>query len=127
MMLAGMDVARLNFSHGKTKKFLYRIELIRRINAKYRRRIKILGDLQGHRIRIGDLDAPFELKKRRTVRLTQQKLKGTPELISFDYQGPLQTVKNGSRIFIDDGNIALEVIGRTKNSLMTKINSRWPA
>ena len=121
MMLAGMDVARLNFSHGKPQELLHRISLIRLLNAKYRRRIKLLGDLQGHRIRVGDLSAPVELKKRQIVWLTQQKVKGTREKIPFDYQGPLRTIKNGHQIFIDDGNIALEVIGRAKNRLKAKV------
>ena len=121
MMRAGMDVGRLNFSHGKPQELLHRIGLIRLLNTKYRRRIKLLGDLQGHRIRIGDLPAPVELKKRQTVWLTQQKIKGAHERIPFDYQGPLRTIKNGHQIFIDDGNIALEVIGRAKNSLRAKV------
>ena len=45
MMLAGMDVARLNFSHGKPPELVHRIGLIRLLNKKYRRRLKILGDL----------------------------------------------------------------------------------
>src|SRR3990167_451935 len=121
MMRAGMDVARLNFSHGKPQDLLHKIGLIRLLNAKYRRRIKLLGDLQGHRIRIGDLAAPVELKKRQTVWLTQQRVKGTHERIPFDYQGPLLAIKNGHQIFIDDGNIALEVIGRAKHSLRVKV------
>jgi len=121
MMLAGMDVARLNFSHGKPQELLHRIGLIRILNAKYHRRIRILGDLQGHRIRIGELVAPLELKKRKILWLTQQKVKGEHTRVSFDYQGSLRNIKNGQYIFIDDGNIALEVIGRTKNSLKTKV------
>ncbi|MEK7849232.1 MAG: pyruvate kinase [Candidatus Omnitrophota bacterium] len=121
MMLVGMDVGRLNFSHGKPQELLHRISLIRLLNAKYRRRIKILGDLQGHRIRVGDLVAPVELKKRQTVWLIQQRIKGAREKIPFDYQGPLCNIKNGHHIFIDDGNIDLEVFGRTKNSLKAKV------
>ncbi|MFZ2938100.1 MAG: pyruvate kinase, partial [Candidatus Omnitrophota bacterium] len=121
MIRAGMDVGRLNFSHGKPQELLHRISLIRLLNAKYRRRIKLLGDLQGHRIRIGDLVEPVELKKRQIVWLTQQKVKGTCEKIPFDYQCSLRTIKNGHQIFIDDGNIALEVIGRAKNSLKAKV------
>src|SRR3990167_2802730 len=121
MIRAGMDVGRLNFSHGKPQELLHRISLIRLLNAKYRRRIKLLGDLQGHRIRVGDIVEPVELKKRQIVWLTQQKIKGTHEKIPFDYQGPLRTIKNGHQIFIDDGNIDLEVIGRTKNSLKAKV------
>ncbi|MHB8155519.1 MAG: pyruvate kinase [Candidatus Omnitrophota bacterium] len=121
MIRAGMDVGRLNFSHGKPQEMLHRISHIRLLNAKYRRRIKLLGDLQGHRIRVGDIVEPVELKKRQIVWLTQQKVKGTREKIPFDYQGPLCNIKNGHHIFIDDGNIDLEVIGRTKNSLKAKV------
>jgi len=53
--------------------------------------------------------------------LTQQKLKGTQEKIPFDYQGSLQDIKKGQYIFIDDGNIVLEVIGRDKDSLKTRV------
>jgi len=121
MMLAGMDVGRLNFSHAKPKELLHRIGLIRLLNAKYHRRIKLLGHLQGHRIRVGELAVPVELKKRKTLWLTQQKLKGTHEKIPFDYQGSLRKIKNGQHIFIDDGNIALEAIGHAENSLKVKV------
>ncbi|MFH1779470.1 MAG: pyruvate kinase [Candidatus Omnitrophota bacterium] len=121
MMFAGMDVGRLNFSHAKPQELLHRIGLIRLLNAKYRRRIKLLGDLQGHRIRVGELAASVELKKRKTLWLTQQKVKGEHIRVPFDYQGSLRNIKNWQYIFIDDGNIALEVIGRTKNSLKVKV------
>ncbi|MDP3786322.1 MAG: pyruvate kinase [Candidatus Omnitrophota bacterium] len=121
MMLAGMDIARLNFSHGTHKEMDQRIKLIRRLNAKYRRNIKLLGDLQGHRIRIGGLASPLELKKRQTLWLTQENVKATQDRIPFDYKGRLSDVKNGRHIFIDDGNIALEVTGRARNSLKTRV------
>ncbi len=134
-MFAGMDVGRLNFSHAKPQELLHRINLIRLLNAKYRRHIKLLGDLQGHRIRVGELAVPIELKKRKTLWLwqseakplpsglwlTQQKLKGTHEKIPFDYQGSLRNIKKGQYIFIDDGNIALEVISRSRHGLKVKV------
>jgi pyruvate kinase len=121
MMLAGMDVGRLNFSHSTPKESLHTIGLIRLLNTKYRGRIKLLGDLRGHRIRVGGLIAPVLLKKDQLVWLTQQNIKGSNENIPFDYQGPLRDIKNGHQIFIDDGNIALKVIGRIKNSLKVKV------
>ncbi|MFA5145187.1 MAG: pyruvate kinase [Candidatus Omnitrophota bacterium] len=121
MMRSGMDVARLNFSHAKPQELFNRIGFIRFLNAKYRRRIKLLGDLRGHRIRIGGLAAPLELKKRQVVWLTREDIKGSHAKIPFDYQGPLRSIKNGHQIFIDDGNIALEVTGRTKNRLKAKV------
>ncbi|MFH1202066.1 MAG: pyruvate kinase [Candidatus Omnitrophota bacterium] len=123
MMLAGMDVARLNFSHGKPQERLLRINLIRRLNAKYRRRIKILGDLEGHRIRVGDLagGVPLTLKKHQIILLTQEGIKGANSIIPFDYQGSLSDIKKGRQIFIDDGNICLEVEGYVKNGLKTRV------
>jgi pyruvate kinase len=121
MIFTGMDVARLNFSHGKPEELLNRIKLIRSLNAKYRRRIKVLGDLQGHRIRVGALVSPVLLKKRQIVWLTQQDTKGSADIIPFDYQGSLSSIKNGCQVFIDDGNIALEVIDRAKNRLKARV------
>lgn len=121
LMLSGMDVARLNFSHGKEADLIHKISLIRLLNTKYRRRIKLLGDLQGHRIRVGELGAPVALKNRRVIWLTQKKIKGSDEKIPFDYQGPLDSIKNGYQIFLDDGNIALRVIARRKGEIKAKI------
>jgi len=123
MILAGMDVARLNFSHGKHEDLVHKIGLLRRINAKYRRHIRFLGDLQGHRIRIGAIagGGPIELKKGRTTWLTRKDIKGTQERMYFDYKGPLGDIKKGQNIFIDDGNIALEVTGHSGDNLKTKV------
>ena len=121
MMIAGMDVARLNFSHGTHSEMIHLIEIIRVLNHKYKRHIKILGDLQGHRIRVGKLTTPILLKKKQIVWLTQENIIGKDEIIPFDYKGPLSNIKKGYQIFIDDGNIALEVIGKTKNRLKTKV------
>ena len=121
MIFSGMDIARLNFSHAKPQELLNRINLVRLLNAKYHRRIKFLGDLQGHRIRVGGLITPVLLKKNRIVWLTQQNIKGSHEIIPFDYQGSLSSIKNGHQIFIDDGSIALEVISRAKNRLKAKV------
>jgi len=121
MMLAGMDVVRLNFSHSKQSELVGIIEIVRHLNKKYRRRIKILGDLQGHRIRIGRLKEPILLKKNQIIYLTQENIIGENDIIPFDYKGSLKSIKNGHQIFIDDGNIALEVIGRNKNKLKTKV------
>ncbi|MBF0104399.1 MAG: pyruvate kinase [Deltaproteobacteria bacterium] len=121
MMLAGMDVARLNFSHNKPHELLCFIKLVRLLNKKYHRRIKLLGDLKGHRIRVGDLAEPVLLIKNQILWFEQQKKQGPHKNICFDYQGSLSEVKNGHQIFIDDGNIILKVIGRVKNILKVKV------
>ncbi len=111
MMLAGMDVARLNFSHSNHLEHQQRIESIRGLNKKYRRHIRILQDLEGYRIRIGKFKGPsaVELKKKEIVTLTNEEILGDAKVISFDYAGNLKDIKTGVRIYIDDGNIELFV------------------
>lgn len=123
MILAGMDVVRLNFSHGNHQGLLNYIQLIRELNKKYRRHIKILSDLEGHRIRVGRLkdSKPIELKKRKMIRLTQEDVLGESDLIPFDYHGPLRDIKKGQYIYIDDGRIALETIGHEEGRLKTRV------
>jgi pyruvate kinase len=121
MMLAGMDIGRLNFSHGREKERLSRIRLIRLLNKRYRRGIEILGDLQGHRIRIGRLVEPLELKKNQKLHLIQKDIKGICDRIPFDYTGSLKSIKKGCHIFIDDGNIVLQVIKHAIDSLQVKV------
>jgi pyruvate kinase len=123
MMLAGMDVARLNFSHGKLKEHLNRIRLVRELNQKYRRNIRILGDLEGYRIRVGRLkgDKPIEVKKRQIIWLTSENITGEGDLIPFDYRGPLNKIKKGQCIYIDDGKIALMVEACQNKRLKTKV------
>src|SRR3989338_6520667 len=123
MMLAGLDVVRLNFSHGTLERHLNSIHLVRKLNKKYRRHMKILGDLEGHRIRIAKLEKgkSVELKKRQTIWLTQEDISGKRDLIPFDYRGPLTDIKNGQYIYIDDGKIALTAVGRKGKRLKTKV------
>jgi len=111
MALAGMDVARLNFSHGNHKEHKSRIESIRKINEKFHRRIKILQDLEGYRIRIGKLKGhrPIEINKGKRIFLTQEDIIGEDNLIPFDYEGALADIKGVEFVYIDDGNIALKI------------------
>ncbi|TAM37730.1 pyruvate kinase [bacterium] len=123
MMAAGMDVVRLNFSHGSLEAHLTRIRLVRELNKKYRRRIRILGDLEGYRIRIGRLKEakPIAVKRGQLIWLTQEEIQGEGNLIPFDYKGSLNKIKIGQQIFIDDGNIALISQGREKNKLKARV------
>lgn len=123
MMLAGMDVVRLNFSHGSHSEHKVRLNIIRQLNKKYRRRIKILQDLQGNRIRIKLFKNhnPIGLKKRQIIWLTQENIKGEGNLIPFDYTSPLRDIQTGQFIYIDDGNIALVVKERRKRMLKTQV------
>ncbi len=123
MMRAGMDVVRLNFSHGTLDEHQDKIDTIRTLNRKHHRHIKILGDLEGYRVRIGRLKekAGVVVKKGQEIFLTNKDVMGDGRMLPFDYYGPLGQIKKGSYIFIDDGNIALVVQGHAKNVLRTRV------
>jgi len=123
MILAGMDIARLNFSHRSHARHKHCINLIRELNKKYRRRIGILQDLEGYRIRVGRFKNKkgIQLKKRQIVHLTNQNVLGRKNIIPFDYEGSLNDIKPGSRIYIDDGNIGLVVKSKTNKYLKAEV------
>lgn len=123
MMLAGMDVARLNFSYRSHASHKSHINLIRELNRKYRRHIKILQDLEGYRIRIGKFKNKegVELKKRQQVLLTNQDVAGEKNVIPFDYESSLNKIKAGIHIYIDDGNIALVVKSSTNRYIKAEV------
>ncbi|MDD5155173.1 MAG: pyruvate kinase [Candidatus Omnitrophica bacterium] len=123
MMLAGMSVARLNFSHGALRQHQQRLDLIRSLNKRYRRNTEILQDLEGYRLRIGALQGgkPAQLKKRQIILLTNRNVAAGDNIIPFDYKGPLSDIKAGSRIYIDDGNIVLLVKRRLGHYLKAEV------
>ncbi len=123
MFTAGLDVARLNFSHGSHKQHMENIELVRRINKKYRRHIRIMQDLEGFRIRIGRLTGGKTriLKNRTIVWLTKDLTKTGPKKIPFDYHGDLDRIKPKQLIYIDDGNIILRVENVSLSSIKARV------
>jgi len=109
MVRAGLDVVRLNFSHGTYAQHQDSVDLVRRINRKYRRRVRIMQDLEGFRIRIGHFggEKTRTLKDRSTVWLTNDPHAEGDKTIPFDYTGDLTRIKPGQMIYIDDGQLAL--------------------
>ena len=119
MFAAGLDVVRLNSSHGTHQEYRARIELIRKLNQKYRRHILIMQDLEGFRIRVGRFKGAKtrELKNHTVVWLTRDSESAGPKTIPFDYQGDLSPIKANQKIFIDDGNLILRVKSTSANSI----------
>ncbi len=119
MFEAGMDVVRLNFSHGNHRQHLEKIELIRRINKKYRRHIKIMQDLEGFRIRVGRFKGSKTrlLKDKTFVWLINDEHAHGPKIIPFDYKGDLSRIRPGQLIYIDDGFLTLRVKSSSENSI----------
>ncbi|HSZ60250.1 MAG TPA: pyruvate kinase [Terriglobales bacterium] len=111
LMLTGMDVARLNFSHGTHAEHASRIERLRRAAHDLKRTICILQDLQGPKIRTGRLKdgKRVELKSGSVITITPRKIPGTASLISTDFAGLAREVEPGARILLSDGRIELRV------------------
>ena len=123
MFIAGLDVVRLNFSHGNYDEHLKRIEIVRRINKKYRRHIRIMQDLEGFRIRIGRFKGQKTklLQNRTTIWLTNDEQAQGPKKIPFDYKGNLSKFSPDQLIFIDDGNLILKIKSTSDKSIKATV------
>ena len=112
LMRLGMDVARLNFSHGSHQDHARSIERLRHVARQQNRTICILQDLQGPKIRTGTLKGhvPVSLQTGSRVTITARSVEGTPSLISTTFQGLPREVQPGSRILLSDGLIELRVL-----------------
>jgi pyruvate kinase len=111
LMRTGMDVARLNFSHGTHEEHARIIERLRRAAAREGRTICILQDLQGPKIRTGRLRErrPVALKAGSRVTITPRNVLGTSSLIPTSFKGLAEEVEPGARILLSDGLIELAV------------------
>ena len=112
LMRLGMDVARLNFSHGTHKDHGQVIERLRLAAKHEKRTICILQDLQGPKIRTGPLTdhVPVTLKTGSRVTITPREIEGTASLLSTTFQGLAREVQPGARILLSDGLIELRVL-----------------
>ncbi|HEY4554106.1 MAG TPA: pyruvate kinase, partial [Bacillaceae bacterium] len=114
---AGMNVARLNFSHGNHEEHRNRIANIRQAAKKTGKNIGILLDTKGPEIRTHDMaDGAVELTAGSMVIVSMKEVEGTPEKFSVTYEGLIHDVHSGSKILLDDGLIALEVTELKKES-----------
>jgi pyruvate kinase len=105
MIRSGMDVARINFSHGTKDEHGEEIESIRRIAREEDATIAILADLQGPKLRIGELRRPLDVKKGDFICLTSLPADGTDNVIPLPHPGLIGSAKVGGRLLFDDGLI----------------------
>ena len=112
LMRLGMDVARLNFSHGTHEEHAQNIERLRRVAKEEKRTICILQDLQGPKIRTGRMKGgvPVILGTGSRVTITPRDIAGTSTVIPTTFQGLAREVAAGARILLNDGLIELRVI-----------------
>ena len=111
MILAGMNIARLNFSHGEFSSHKAVIDNIRSAAEATGRRVAIRADLSGPKIRIAQLEPePIELKTGDSFTLTNEDIVGTAERVSMSFPRLPQVVQPGEKLFLNDGFIQLEVV-----------------
>ncbi len=118
MLEAGMNVARLNFSHGTHEEHRKTIETFRRVRDEQDRPAAILLDTKGPEIRLGDFENGSEiLEEGDEFTLTSEKCPGTKERVSTTYKALPSQVSLGTSILIDDGRVRLRVAGTTEDEV----------
>ena len=123
LIQSGVDIFRLNFSHGAHKDHQAVIETIRTQAKSFDRTVSILQDLQGPKIRVGEMEnGSVLLHEGDTFRLTTEKMeKGTAERAYISYPTLLDDVQVGGHILLDDGHLELKVVGIEETSVVTEV------
>ena len=119
---AGMNVARLNMSHGDYNEHSHRYDLVREISAKLNKRVAIMADLQGPKIRLGKFQngEKHMLNVGDEFTITIDDIEGTAERCSTTFKGLPGDVEVGDKLLIDDGKVMLEAIEVTENDVKCK-------
>lgn len=118
----GMDVARLNFSHGNYEGHLQKIEYIRQASLKAGKTVAILQDLEGPKIRIRKIEKePIFLKEGSSFILTNRKVIGDEQEVSITFPSLPQKVKQGDYIFLADGTLELKVKELTPTDIICRV------
>jgi pyruvate kinase len=119
MMLAGLNVCRLNFSHGAYDVHEEAIRIIRELNSELGLNVAILADLQGPKIRTYEMEnGGVELEVGKEINVVVDRVVGTKERIAINYELLPRDVKPGEKILLDDGKLMLEVIESDGTSLI---------
>jgi pyruvate kinase len=124
---AGMDVARMNFSHGSHADHQQVYELVRAAASEAGRAVAVLADLQGPKIRLGRFaNGPHIWATGDSVTITSDDILGTPDRVSCTYKKLPQEVKVGDRLLIDDGRVAVEVSAVVGNDIQCLVVEGGP-
>ncbi|MGA1794104.1 MAG: pyruvate kinase [Thermoplasmatota archaeon] len=120
---SGMDVARLNFSHGGHDRHRRVFSQVREIADSKDRDIAVLCDIQGPKIRTGDMKEPFVLNTGDIVRITPDEVLGTPERFTIRYPQLIGDLKIGDEVFLNDGIVKLRVMDKDEKDLVCTVRS----
>lgn len=124
---AGMDVARLNFSHGDRADHKRVYEMVRDAADSTGRAVGILADLQGPKIRLGRFtDGPTEWATGEEVRITVDDVPGTHDRVSTTYKGLAQDAQVDDRMLVDDGKVGLRVVAIDGNDVVCRVTEGGP-
>lgn len=119
---AGMNVVRINFSHGSHEDHKRTIGFVRKVAKKYQYSLPVLMDLQGPKIRVGQMkDGGQQLKEGQLVKITPDEVEGTSEIIPIDYSGLVDDAREGNQILVDDGLLELKIIKKHERELTAKV------
>jgi len=122
MLRAGVDVVRLNFSHGSAEDHLKRAELVRSICRKSGRTVAIMADLQGPKIRIGKFrDGKITLKEGDDIVLDADCEMGDQHRVGLDYKELPRDVRAGDALLLDDGRMVFEVVDVSHNEVWCRV------
>jgi pyruvate kinase len=122
LIAAGMNMARLNLSHGSYADHQSRMDAVRKAAAKAGVPIAVLVDLQGPKIRLARFaNGPHELSRGDVFTITIDEIEGTKDRVGTTYKGLPGDCKPGDRILIDDGKVTVEVTSVTKTDVVTKV------
>lgn len=124
---AGMDVARLNFSHGDRADHKRVYEMVRDAADSTGRAVGILADLQGPKIRLGRFtDGPTEWATGEELRITVDDVPGTHDRVSTTYKGLAQDAQVDDRMLVDDGKVGLRVVAIDGNDVVCRVTEGGP-
>lgn len=124
MVMGGMDVARLNFSHGTYENFEIIIKNIRAVSKDLKVPVAIMQDLQGPKIRVGKMpEGGITLRKGQEVKLTPKRKTGSKNIIPILYEKLVKDVKPNGRILLKDGMIELTVLKIEKGEIYARVNN----
>ena len=113
---SGVDVFRINFSHSLHDEVTKIVSIIKELRIKHNKHVSILGDLQGPKIRLGNVAENTELKKGNVVIFTTRNIRtGDSKIVKINYTFFPNDVKKGENILVDDGKIILKVLNTDRN------------
>lgn len=117
----GVDIFRLNFSHGSHEDHLKVVKNVRELNQELGTTVALLQDLQGPKIRVNEMEPNTIIERGQELIITTRELLGNREIVSTSYKGLPRDVKNGDMILIDDGKIELSVVEVRDIDVVTKV------